>query len=48
MSDGTRGYAQRVDINVDVEVVWRALIEPATLARWYAADARVDAREGGL
>jgi uncharacterized protein YndB with AHSA1/START domain len=48
MSDGTRGYAQRVDINVDVELVWRALLEPATLAHWYAEDARVDAREGGI
>jgi uncharacterized protein YndB with AHSA1/START domain len=48
MSDATRGYAQRVDINADIELVWRALIEPATLAQWYAPDARIDAREGGV
>ena len=48
MSDGTRGYAQRVDINVDVDTVWRALLDPETLALWYAPGARVDAREGGL
>lgn len=48
MSDGTRGYAHRVDINVDIELVWRALVEPALLAQWYSADARVVAREGGI
>jgi uncharacterized protein YndB with AHSA1/START domain len=48
VSEGTRGYAQRVDINVDVDVVWRALLDPATLALWYAPRARIDAREGGL
>lgn len=48
MSDGTRGYAQRVDINVDVATVWHALLDPETLALWYAPGARVDAREGGL
>jgi len=48
MSDGTRGYAQRVDIAADVERVWRALLEPALLAQWYAPGARVDAREGGV
>jgi hypothetical protein len=48
MADGTRGYAQRVDIRADIEVVWRALLEPTTLALWYAPGARVDAREGGI
>jgi uncharacterized protein YndB with AHSA1/START domain len=48
VSDGTRGYAQRVDINVDIDMVWHALLDPATLALWYAPDARIDAREGGL
>ena len=48
MSERTRGYAQRVDINVDVDVVWRALLDPATLALWYGPGARIDAREGGL
>ncbi|HEY2417282.1 MAG TPA: SRPBCC domain-containing protein [Steroidobacteraceae bacterium] len=44
---GTRGYAQRVDIHVDIEVVWQALIDPALMAKWYAPGARIDAREGG-
>src|SRR5579863_8812941 len=48
MADGTRGYAHRVDIVADIELVWRALTEPAMLAQWYAPDARVDAREGEL
>jgi uncharacterized protein YndB with AHSA1/START domain len=48
MSEGTRGYAHRVDISADVAAVWRALTEPATLAQWYSPDARIDAREGGV
>jgi hypothetical protein len=48
MADTTRGYAQRVDIKADVEIVWRALLEPEMLAQWYGPGARVDAREGGL
>lgn len=27
--------------------VWRALIDPAILAKWYVPNARIDAREGG-
>lgn len=48
MADGTRGYAHRIDICADVAQVWRALTEPALLAEWYAPEARVDAREGGV
>jgi len=48
MAGGTRGYAQRVDIRVDIEVVWKALLDPVTLALWHAPGARIDAREGGL
>jgi uncharacterized protein YndB with AHSA1/START domain len=48
MSESTRGYAQRVDINVDINVVWQALLDPETVALWYAPGARIDAREGGL
>ncbi len=47
MSEATRGYAQRIDIQADIERVWRALLEPGLLAQWYAPGARVDAREGG-
>ena len=48
MTDGTRGYAHRVDINAEPDLVWRALIDPALLAQWYAPAARVDARERGI
>jgi len=47
MALATRGYAHRVDLHADIADVWRSLIEPARLARWYAPQARVDAREGG-
>jgi uncharacterized protein YndB with AHSA1/START domain len=47
MAHHTRGYAHRVDLRADVVDVWQSLIEPARLARWYAPQARVDAREGG-
>jgi hypothetical protein len=36
-----------VDIHVDIEVVWQALIDPTLMAKWYAPGARIDAREGG-
>jgi uncharacterized protein YndB with AHSA1/START domain len=47
MAQHTRGYAHRVDIRADIGEVWRSLIDPARLMRWYAPQARVDAREGG-
>jgi uncharacterized protein YndB with AHSA1/START domain len=47
MEDRTRGYAHRIDIRADIDTVWRALIDPVTLARWYTPATRVDAREGG-
>jgi uncharacterized protein YndB with AHSA1/START domain len=47
MAHQTRGYAHRVDLRADIADVWQSLIEPARLARWYAPQARVDAREGG-
>ena len=43
----TRGYAHRVDIRADIGEVWRSMIEPARLMRWYAPQVRIDAREGG-
>lgn len=48
MPDATRGYAHRVDICADVERVWHAITDPASLSEWYAPGARVDAREGGV
>ena len=47
MAQQTRGYAHRVDIRADIGEVWQSMIDPARLARWYAPEARVDAREGG-
>jgi uncharacterized protein YndB with AHSA1/START domain len=47
MAKQTRGYVHRVNIRAELDDVWRALIDPAMLARWHAPNARVDAREGG-
>jgi uncharacterized protein YndB with AHSA1/START domain len=47
MAQRTRGYAHRVDLHAGIDDVWRSLIEPERLARWYAPQTRVDAREGG-
>jgi uncharacterized protein YndB with AHSA1/START domain len=47
MVERTRGYAHRVDIQAPCEYVWRALIDPALLARWCGSEAHVDARPGG-
>ena len=48
MAEGTRGYAQRVDIRAGIETVWQALVDPKILSRWYAPAVRIDARERGL
>jgi uncharacterized protein YndB with AHSA1/START domain len=48
MVAATLGYAQRIDLQADIERVWQALTEPEHLAEWYAPQARVEAREGGL
>jgi uncharacterized protein YndB with AHSA1/START domain len=47
MADRTRGYAHRIDINAPPALIWRALLEPALLAEWYAPGAHVTARAGG-
>jgi uncharacterized protein YndB with AHSA1/START domain len=47
MAQQTRGYAHRVDLRAEIAEVWKSLVEPARLARWYAPKSRVDAREGG-
>jgi uncharacterized protein YndB with AHSA1/START domain len=47
MADRTRGYAHRIDINAPTSLIWRALIEPALLAEWYAPGAHISARAGG-
>ena len=47
MTDRSRGYAHRIDIEADAARVWRALTEPALLARWCAKGTAIKAREGG-
>ena len=48
MRDRGRGYAHRVDIAADAELVWRALTEPEHLARWCSPGAQIRAQKGGL
>ena len=48
MSDKVRGYAHRVDISGDAQRVWRALVEPASLARWCSPNAQIRGQPGGL
>lgn len=47
MSDRSRGYALRLEVAAPAQRLWRALIEPAMLAQWYATEARIDPRVGG-
>jgi uncharacterized protein YndB with AHSA1/START domain len=48
MSDRERGYAHRVDILAQPELVWRALTEAVPLKVWCAPDAEIRAKQGGL
>jgi uncharacterized protein YndB with AHSA1/START domain len=48
MAEGSRGYAQRVDIRAGIDTVWQALIDPKLLSLWYASAVRIDARQGGI
>jgi uncharacterized protein YndB with AHSA1/START domain len=48
MGEKVRGYAHRVDIDADAATVWRALTEPAQLARWCSPGAELQPRRGGL
>jgi uncharacterized protein YndB with AHSA1/START domain len=43
----TRGYAQRIDIDGPVSVVWSALCGPALLPLWLGEDARMTPQSGG-
>jgi uncharacterized protein YndB with AHSA1/START domain len=47
MTERTRGYALRIDIVADGARAWRALTDPACLARWCAPDARIRPYAGG-
>jgi len=48
MSDKGRGYAHRIDIDADVEDVWRALTQPEALPRWCSPAAEIRPKQGGL
>jgi uncharacterized protein YndB with AHSA1/START domain len=48
MSDKERGYAHRVDIQADVQQVWRALTDTEWLRRWCSPAADIRPKKGGL
>ena len=47
VAERTRGYAHRIDVRAPVELLWRGMIEPALLAKWYGPGARIAPRAGG-
>lgn len=47
MRRATRGYVQVLETAATAETLWRMLTDPAELAAWHAATARVEARPGG-
>lgn len=48
MSEKVRGYAHRVDVLSDAGRVWRALVDPVTLARWCSPNAQIRGQAGGV
>jgi uncharacterized protein YndB with AHSA1/START domain len=48
MDEKVRGYAHRIDIDADVQKVWRALTDSRSLTRWCSPRAEIRPREGGL
>jgi len=48
MSDKERGYAHRVDVLADADLIWKALTDSALLSRWCSPKASVRPRAGGL
>jgi len=48
MHSAPRGYLQSFRCDASIETLWHALVEPEGLALWYAGEARIEAREGGL
>jgi uncharacterized protein YndB with AHSA1/START domain len=44
---GTRSHEHEVEIRVPARIVWKALTDPKTLARWYVQKAEVEPRPGG-
>lgn len=47
MTDRTRGYAHRVDIEARAPAVWAALATSTALRQWCSRGAEIDARPGG-
>lgn len=47
MRQTQRGYVQTLRCKASADAVWRALVEPASLALWCAEHAEVDGRVGG-
>jgi uncharacterized protein YndB with AHSA1/START domain len=47
MPERTRGYAHRIDTTADVQRVWAALTDSASLARWCSPKAEVRPKPGG-
>ena len=43
----SRSIDLSVDLDAPVDVVWRALTDPAELVRWFPTDASIDPRPGG-
>jgi len=48
MSDRVRGYAHRIDIDADIQHVWRAVTDSASLAAWCSPGATITPKAGGL
>ena len=48
MSEKARGYAHRVDVAVEGQLVWLALTESRSLRRWCSPKAEIRAEAGGL
>ena len=48
MNEKVRGYAHRVDIDADSELVWRAITDVESLRRWCSPEAELQPRKGGL
>ena len=47
MVDKTRGYAHRIDLKADPQIVWQALTEQELLIIWCSPRAQIRARPGG-
>jgi uncharacterized protein YndB with AHSA1/START domain len=43
----TRSHEHEIEIHAPVEDVWRALVDPEELARWFAPEAQVEPGPGG-